>query len=73
MNQQMNEMHTRKEAIQARLVMLRKKLAAATDREKRHAIHVEIDDLCREQKQVKEALALQRSIDRELGTLGVED
>lgn len=69
----MNDMQTRKEAIQACLAKLRKELATVTDREKRHAIHVEIDNLCREQKQVKEALALQRCIDRELGTLGVED
>ena len=73
MNRQINDLQARKEAIQARLAVLRKELATATDKEQRHAINVEIDGLCREQKQVKEAMALQRSINRELGTLGVGD
>lgn len=72
-NQYMNELQARKEAIQARLAVLRKELTTATDKEQRHAINVEIDGLCREQKQVKDTLALQRSINRELGTLGAGD
>lgn len=72
-NQQMNDLQAHKEVIQARLTVLRQELAMAADREQRHAINVEIDSLCQELKQAKEAMALQRSINRELGTLGVGD
>lgn len=67
------ELQARKAVIQARMAILRKKFADVNDKDQRHTINVEIDALSRELKEVKEGLACLRSIDRELGTLGVGD
>lgn len=67
------ELQARKSTIQDRLAILRNELANVSDKDQRHTMNVEINTLNRELKEVKDGLAYFRSINRELGTLGVGD